>query len=66
LRFGRVGPVRVDVVTTEGEAGVTANLNKKQRKADEMFAALVAEMNNTMTVATVNTHVNRMELPAWA
>lgn len=65
LRFGRVGPVKVDVIATEGEAGVTDNLQKKQRKADEMFAALVAEMNRSERVAAVNRHTNEMELPAW-
>jgi hypothetical protein len=65
LRFGRVGEVRVDVVATEGEAGVTANLQKKQRKADEMFAALAAEMNRAAGIEVVERHVNRMEAPSW-
>lgn len=64
-RFGRVGPVRVDVVATEGEAGVTDNLQKKQRKADEMFSALVAEMNNAMRVTIPENHVKTMECPQW-
>ncbi len=65
LRFGRVGPVRVDIITTEGEAGVTGNLQKKQRKADEMFAALIAHMNDANHVQTVNKHTNKMTAPAW-
>jgi hypothetical protein len=65
LRFGRVGPVRVDVVATEGEAGVTANLQKKQRKADEMFEALVKEMHNASKVVIPNNHTNEMSLPSW-
>lgn len=65
LRFGRVGPVRVDVVATEGEAGVTDNLTRKSRKADEMFSALVAEMHNASRVETINQHVNGMEIPSW-
>lgn len=65
LRFGRVGPVRVDIITTEGEAGVTANLQKKQRKADEMFAALIAHMNDSHHVQTINKHTKPMTAPAW-
>ncbi len=65
LRFGRVGSVRVDVIATEGEAGVTDNLQAKQRKADEMFTALVAEMHNAMKVTVPDAHVNQMELPTW-
>ena len=47
-RFGRVGPVKVDVIATEGEAGVTENLQSKGRKADQMFANLVQHMNEGM------------------
>jgi hypothetical protein len=65
LRFGRVDPVRVDIIATEGEAGVTANLQKKQRKAEEMFSALVAEMNDSMKVKMPNRHVNKLEVPQW-
>lgn len=65
LRFGRVGKVRVDIVTTEGEEGVTENLGIKQRKADGMFGNLVSEMNRGLTVQNINKHVNPMECPAW-
>jgi len=65
LRFGRVGPVNVDIVTTQGEEGVTGNLDKKQRKADEMFAALVREMTRGQRMAIEDRHVNRMEYPSW-
>ena len=65
LRFGRVGPVRVDVVATEGEAGVTENLQKKGRKADEMFTNLVRYMNQSQSVKIVNHHVNEMGVPQW-
>lgn len=64
-RFGRNEPVSVDIVATEGEAGVTANLLKKQDKADKMFRNLIAEMNNAIALETKNTHVNTMECPAW-
>src|SRR5437870_1698994 len=65
LRFGRVGPVRVDIVTTEGEAGVTANLQNKAVKAEQMFQALVAEMNRGTKMVIPNLHVNQMEAPVW-
>lgn len=65
LRFGRDDPVDIDVVATEGEEGVTANLMKKQRKADEMFASLVAQMHRGSTISMAETHVNPMELPRW-
>ena len=65
LRFGRVGPVRVDVVATEGEAGVTDNLQIKQAKADEMFAQLVRFMNDAQKVTLVDKYTNQMGVPQW-
>jgi len=65
LRFGRTEPVRVDIVTTEGEAGVTANLQKKQRNADIMFDRLVASMNRSLHVTQDDKHTKTMEVPKW-
>jgi hypothetical protein len=65
LRFGRVGPVRVDVIATEGEEGVTGNLQKKERKAEEMFAALIEHMRHGAAMQLPNRHVNEMDLPKW-
>jgi len=64
-RFGRTEPVKVDIVTTEGEAGVTDNLKKKQVQADNMFDALVREMNNAMGIKTEDTFTREMEMPEW-
>ena len=64
-RFGQQRPVRVDIVTTEGERGVMANLQRKADQADEMFARLVAEMNNAMAVERVSAHTKQMEIPEW-
>lgn len=65
LRFGRVGPVRIDVVATEGEAGVMANLQKKQRKADEMFARLTEEMNRAAGLVLPDRFTLPLEVPTW-
>lgn len=65
LRFGRKGPVRVDIVTTKGEEGVTDNLKMKQVKADQMFEALVKEMNHGSSVKMDNKHINKMREPQW-
>ena len=65
LRFGRVDPVVVDIVTTEGERGVTENLQKKRAKADQMFKALISEMNNSVMLQTGDLHIKNMEAPRW-
>ena len=64
-RFGQKNPVTVDIVTTEGEAGVTANLNRKSAASDVMFAALVSEMNNAISVKNNVSFNKKMEVPKW-
>ena len=64
-RFGQTRPVTVDVVTTEGSAGVLANLERKSAQADAMFEALVAHMLDAAHVDRSNTYTNPIEVPAW-
>jgi hypothetical protein len=65
LRFGRVGPVRCDVIATEGEAGVTDNLKSKQVKAEKMFDKLIRLMNHGEHLTIPENHIQPMEIPAW-
>ena len=64
-RFGQKRPVRVDMVTTEGQRGIKANLLRKSAQADAMFERLVQHMNDAMAVAVVNDHTQPMRSPAW-
>lgn len=64
-RFGRVGRVKIDVVSTEGECGVMDNLLKKQAKANVMFDNLVRYMRDSLGVKMPEKHVNELVLPSW-
>jgi hypothetical protein len=64
-RFGQERHVSIDIVVTRGEAGVIANLQKKQKRADEMLDALVREMNNQLGVGVSDGHVSDMSAPIW-
>lgn len=64
-RFGQKRPVTIDVVTSEGEAGVLANLRRKSEAADLMFARLVEVMNAELKIRTAVTFTKKEELPAW-
>jgi hypothetical protein len=64
-RFGQEHPVTVDIVTSEGEAGVLANLNRKAAAADDMFARLVELMNDTLQLKKVNQFTRKERLPKW-
>lgn len=65
-RFGQTRPVRVDVITTPGQAGVLANLRRKEQAASAMFDRLVASMVDTMNITRTNyLPSEHLEVPSW-
>jgi hypothetical protein len=64
-RFGQKSKVTVDVIASEGEAGIKDNLSRKSKNADRMFEALVAQMNNAVKVDRLEYQKNEMEIPQW-
>ena len=64
-RFGQKRPVTLDVVATEGEIRVLANMRKKADRAQKMFTALVGEMNKATRIITTDTYTNKAEIPSW-
>lgn len=64
-RFGQAHEVLVDVVTTKGGASILANLQRKSRAADAMFAALIAHMNDALRVQRRNDYTDQIEVPSW-
>lgn len=64
-RFGQKKPVTIDVISSEGEAGVLSNLNRKAAAADIMFARLVELINNELRIDHINLHTQKQEIPSW-
>ena len=64
-RFGQKRPVIVDVIATEGEARVLANMRSKADRAALMFDQLVAQMNNAATINRANDYTNTPQVPQW-
>lgn len=64
-RFGQKRPVSVEIITTEGEQAVKANLQRKADAADRMFSSLVAEMNHSMSLNRSQSFGVKEEVPAW-
>jgi len=64
-RFGQTREVVVDVISTEGEADVLGNLQRKSEAADRMFSLMVQYMKDELGV-TRSTYVpSTPTLPAW-
>lgn len=64
-RFGQTRPVRVDLITTEGQRGVLANQKRKAEQADRMFANLVAAMHDSLDIVRAPAFAQQEEVPAW-
>jgi len=64
-RFGQKKPVHVDIVSTEGERYVMANLQRKSDDADRMFSELVSEMNDAQEIKISSNFDTKEETPAW-
>ena len=64
-RFGQTQEVISDIVTTEGEKGILANLQRKAKAADKMFSDLSKYMNDATDIERTTTFTQKMEAPAW-
>jgi len=64
-RFGQKLPVKVDIVTTEGEQSVLENLQRKAKAADKMFSALVEQMHKAISIERTTEFMTKEEVPSW-
>jgi hypothetical protein len=65
LRYGQTKVVRVDMIASEGEAGVLANLQRKSEQADLMFQHLVDLVSESLKIDRTNPFDRVAELPKW-
>lgn len=64
-RFGQTRPVCVDMIYTQGDKNIIANLTRKQKQASEMFTHLIAEMNNSLAINHTKKYDTETEVPSW-
>lgn len=64
-RFGQMREVLSEIVTTEGERDVLANLQRKSQQADRMFSNLIAHMNDALHLWRSSDFDMQEELPPW-
>jgi len=64
-RFGQKRPVTVDVITTDGQANVLANMERKEESAARMFDQLILMMRNELEKRTVTKYDKKEEIPSW-
>lgn len=64
-RFGQKSNVTVDIVYTKGEERIIANMERKAKQTEQMFARLIAEMDNARKVENTVRYELKEELPTW-
>lgn len=64
-RFGQRNPVTVDMITTDGQENVLANLQRKTEQASAMFDQLAAMMWKELKIERANDYTRKEETPAW-
>lgn len=64
-RFGQVNPVTVDVITTNGQADVVANLERKAQQASKMFDQLVGMMWKELKIERKDNYTKKEQVPSW-
>ena len=64
-RFGQKNTVTVDLVMTDGDRAVMANMQRKANQATAMFARLVAEMNHAAMSQAHAGFACPTSIPAW-
>jgi hypothetical protein len=64
-RYGQTRPVTVTLISTEGEADVMSNLQRKTVAADRMFTEMVAAMADATTIRTAPMQSASAPIPDW-
>lgn len=64
-RFGQKNKVIVDVISSEGEANVLLNLQRKSLAAEKMFEHIVSLMGRELNIKAENLHTKKQKTPAW-
>jgi len=65
-RFGQTREVTVDLVLSDGEMRVSANLRRKAAQSEKMFAEITRHMQDELNIARDDTKYDTAEeVPAW-
>lgn len=64
-RFGQENDVHVGIISSDGNAGVLANMKRKAANADKLFEQLVQLMNDELAFERINKFTKEVEAPTW-
>jgi hypothetical protein len=64
-RYGQKRPVKLDIVTTQGQQEILANQQRKSDQADRMFSRMVECMNDSLHINRTNDFTDTEVRPSW-
>lgn len=64
-RFGQKRSVRIENIVSESNADVSRNLKRKAVACEEMFAAMVEQMNDALRINQYRPHSVATGVPSW-
>jgi len=64
-RYGQEHDVRVGIISSDGNAGVLANMKRKAANADKLFEQLVKLMNDELAFERKNNFTQEERVPSW-
>ena len=64
-RFGQTKTVKVELIYTDSQERMMANLLRKAKAADEMFTALLTHMNTALKIDRSKYIEKKVEVPSW-
>jgi len=64
-RFGQKNEVKIDIISSTGEANILKNLQRKSKQADVMFSKLVEFMNEHLKIKIIKEFKQKETVPEW-
>ena len=64
-RYGQTKRVVVDHVLSDGEVRVIANLHRKAKQTEKLFAELVGNMKDELGISSKREFTKQEEIPSW-
>jgi len=64
-RFGQKHEVKVDVITSPGEADIVANMQRKAAASETLFESIVQRMKKELNIVTADNHTKKGTVPSW-
>ncbi len=64
-RFGQTNEVNCTLVYSKAESAVAANMLRKEKQSEDLYAGIIKEMNAVQQTKKESTPLQEMKVPSW-